>query len=1045
TTTTTTTTTIPSPYVKINQPTNNQTVQGYILDIQADLLRADTVVVTVDGDDVTAYLAVTPTQVYGTLAFDAGTHTLTVLAENVTGQTQASVIFKINMGEIEIIEPAPGSTYNIRDIGVVATYLNINPGTIHVLVDDGGGYDDWTGDLSIGGGFISGEFPYVDAGDYTLRIYGTHPNHVDPEVNPDGIVEAYSYFSIEIVPAHIDVSVDRNQIETGEVVNVTYAVIDENGNDVTGTTNVDWDVVPPTGAVVDEFAQTVLFTQPGQFKINISAIVGGEFVEGYAYVWVDAQAPGSVEIELSDYDVPAGQQISATATVYNEQGQETYGKVIWSAWPNYGVSITQGNPGYLTFTRAGEVAVRGTVEGSNVFDEKIVIVRAGDPWRIDLLIPDPVIPEGGYTHPAAVLRDQWGNIVTEVPAAFAVNPTFGVQLNTPAAGDITFNNQGIYDITATAAPPWNGLSDTDSVQVIDMTAPDIEIWTPDRGLWMNQGSTLFSGIVHGCDYINDVAYFSDSPATPRDLSGPPNACQFSHNHLLGTGLNVLQIEVVEGGSGNHAKASVSVMNGPKVPDGALVPNSMRLRINESGFLQLSQVVLPILQELVDQIPEMLYAMNPIFDEKVKLWGITLASARAEVRYASFGNPWFTLDVLPDLGIELDAWVDDIDLEFKVKGTILGIGYSISGDVGFDRVRMIADAFIYVDENDRFTVEIERIRMLLSGFNFDINNFPDSLEDLFEDTIEDIIEDLIEDVLSDAVPPLLEELLNQIPTSFTFDVGGISFAVEYAFDHITWDEDGGSFYMDMSMDTPDIVPGIPNHGGSLYTPGIVPPHNAMGKYMPGSANPYGIGVMLADDFLNQALNLLYRTGLISQDLDLGVDTSNALINLIFPGLDAAASGDIIVKLRPQFPPVLYVAPQGGSPTYIPVEIQMGELEVNMFVDTGADEVLFLQMAVGLILPADMGVKFPDNTIELFFGDPEMAIYVFAEPLINWDNNLFEDVAPLLADILIPLLSEFLGGIQLPTFEGYGITVLDQDIMGANNDFIGIFSDILFPTN
>ncbi|MCZ7585451.1 MAG: hypothetical protein M5R36_20100 [Deltaproteobacteria bacterium] len=794
--------------VNIVSPAQGADIDGYTVNILVTLgnfnVATDTIMVTIDETDVTEFLAITNTQIVGVLNIDAGEHDITVIAENATGVGQDTNTFNIDMGKITIHEPEPGSFYNYRDIPVNASFVNLNPATIHVQLQPGDGapWQDWTGDMAqIGGGAILGELPFMNEGDYTMWIWGTHPNHVNPDTNPDGRVEDLSFFTVELVPAHIVVSVDRTQIEAGETVNVSYQLIDEDGEDRTGEVPVLWNVVPATGVTVNEGAKQVTFAQPGLYEITLSANLDGDFIEGTAHVIVDAQAPGSVEVDLSSYEVDAGDFVLAWATVFNEEGEEIYGQIVWSAWPTVGVTVEQGNPATVTLRRAGDITIRATVKGTGVFGEAVVHVNAGDPWRMDLVLPQPVINEGGFTTPAVFLEDQWGNIIEEIEAIFTVFPTTGVVMNSPQDGDITFNIAGAYSVSATAEDPWGGVHDTESLLVIDVSPPAIEIWTPERGLWVNDEVAQMHGIVHGCDWLNDTVQFSHEPGVVRNLMAPPSECEFDASFPLLFGLNILEVLVTEDASGLTSSASVAMMKGPKIPDNTVVDKAMWLRLNERGFFQLSQIAIPILREFLDQLPYLIYAMNPVFDEKYKFWGITIASARAEVRHAEFGDPGFILDVADDLGIDLEAWVDDIWLEFRVRGKITFFSYSISGDIGFDRVGITADTNIFVDEFGRFRVTLRNIHAYFLGFHFEINNFPDELEDWFEDDIKDLIQDIVNDMLSEQVPPILEDFLSQIPTDFSFEVDGKEFIVDYNFDYVAWDRDGGTFFLDAGISTP----------------------------------------------------------------------------------------------------------------------------------------------------------------------------------------------------------------------------------------------------
>jgi len=338
--------------------------------------------------------------------------------------------------------------------------------------------------------------------------------------------------------------------------------------------------------------------------------------------------PWSVEIEVSSHTVQAGDQISSTYQVYDENDQPIWGSVFYTAWPSFGTTIEQGLPAWITFERAGEIAIRGTVAGTGVFDEEIVTVTAGLPVEMDLHIPEPVIEEGGVTHPIVFLRDEYGNIVEEIEAIFTVFPGIAGtdwDTDTPAAGDITIYTGGVYLISA-AAVGFLGVNDSDYIHVMDVTPPQIELYSPERGQWVDDQDVYISGIVHGCNPVTDRIQY-----TGEDGDRPvASDCTFEHNMILQTGINIVEIKVTEE-SGNVAKAAFARMKGNKLADNEQVDSALRFRINECGFGEFGLIIMPTLQEVLDQLPEMLYAMNPIFDEEIEFWGLEIASARADVQ------------------------------------------------------------------------------------------------------------------------------------------------------------------------------------------------------------------------------------------------------------------------------------------------------------------------------------------------------------------------------------------------------------------------------
>ncbi len=1034
--------------VIINAPANGAQIAGTDLPVQADTWFSDTdqTVITLIGVgnepaealEITDYFSIVEGGISGTLRnMEAGTYTLSITVhDGARNAAQDSATFEIvtEAGAIQINKPASGGFYEYLQLPVEAVYTDdVDSGSILVKING----VDITESMTIADGQINGNLTGLESGVHTLHIHGSTAG---ADLREGEFVDAYSIFTIEFTGAHIEIELDRDTIQTGELVNVDYRVIDDEGNDQTDGATADWDVEPNDGVAIDEEQHTIAFDRSGMFELTIFTLLDGEPVEGLANIWVTARQPGRVEIALNSYAISAGDQTWAQATVYDEGDNPIAGNVIYTAWPSLGVEITQGDPAFITSTRAGDVVIRGTVEGTSVYDEKVLTVAPGDPDHMELTISDPVIDENESVKPVYTIVDEYGNFIEELEANFSVGAGIeGVDwdLDTPEAGFITFYNSGYYLVTAAAEAPWSGVNDSAYVHVVDVTPPQIELWTPERGLWVDEAQVFISGIVNGCDSTTDRIWYTGDE-TGRALAAD---CTFQHDYPLVDGLNIVEITVTEE-SGGVSKAAFSRMKGPKHTDGEPVDDGLRLRMNENGFAQFTSILMPILNDYLEDIPEMVYQMNPLFDEEITYWGVDIASARADCTELTFGDPWFSLDSVRDVGITMDAGITNINAAFRVRGRILGISYSISGELGFDSVGLRAATDIFVDENDVFTVEMYDITMSANGFSFDISGFPDELEDWFSDEIETLIEDLIEDALVSTIPPMLEDLLNDIPQNFSFEIDGIPFDVKYEIDRINWDDTGGSFYMNTGMKTDVQSALVTDFGGSLSSPGTPPSHEDMGQYVPGTQNFYGFGMLFDDDFFNQALYSLYKAGLISQDFEDIAATGDTLIQFAFPGLHDAYPGQVNATLRAMLPPVIIVAPQdSGTDGAIPVEIQIGDLIVNMLVDGADGEKPFVKMAVSLKIPATLDVQFPDNILVLDFGDPEASIYTISEPLMHFENNaLFEDAAPLIVELLVPMLGDLVGNIAIPSFGGYSLSVVDEMIMGSSNDFVAIFADL-----
>ncbi len=1028
------------PSVVINTPTQGGILEDYLVTIDADLANVvwSSTVVEMDGVNISNMVSRTATKVTGTVAVDAGQHTLTITVfDSVTAaQASDSVTFNMNMGKIVINQPTPGAEVFSRDVPVNVQYVNINTNTVHLYLDG----VERTGDLNLGGGFITGELPNIEIGDHIILVEGTHPNHITPQ-NPTGKVSASSYFTVSVVGAHIDLSVTPNMVQTGGTVNVTYAVYDDDGVDRTAQADMTWNVSPFNAVVIDENAQTVKFNAPGVFEVQLSTVIDSTPLQASAFVWVDVQQPDRVEIFLSTSFATAGETVDAWGVAYNEDDEEIYAEILFEVWPSYGVTVNQGDPAEITAYRAGDLTVRGYVAGTNVFDEQILHVSPGPPVSITIQFPNPVIEEGDFVHPEVVLRDQYGNRVTAVGYTLAVSPPGTSQVNTPGPGDITFPDSGYYLVKATANAPYSGLFAQAAVLVADTTPPNIRLYTPARGTWTTSSNIFVSGIVEGCDPDNDLIKITPDIAYPFGFRPDAN-CEFARNLSLETGLNIFDIDVLEDASNLHTHLGLGVMKGAKHPDGQLVQDALLFRMNERGFDQLEDILLPIVNTYLDQVPAMIYGMNPIFNERETLWGLELWSAKGEVTYANLGDAYLDVESF-ESGPTIHMGVTGspgVRLDWRIRGAIAGIGYSVSGKVTINSVNVDAHANVYGDAAGRLVVVADQTDLTLNGLNIDINNFPDFIEGLFNGVIEWLMEVLINDALADMIPDLLSDLLSQIPQGFDFSIGDVDFAASYGIGEIVWDLDGGSFYMDLNFSVSDSSGTVPNHGGSLNTPGIAPGPSILNANVPGTSTPYGFGVVLSDDFLNRLLYGVYRAGLISIDASNIAATDDLVMLLIFAGLNdyGDCPCDISVNLRPLLPPVALFDPT--DPSGLGVEIQIGEMMVDWVINNGGNQTLFLQMAANIILPAELSVT-NGNMLEVSFGTPEMLLTVISEPLgFGWDTGTLTELVNQLAPLLIPVLGDLIGGIEIPSFDNVSLDILSEQVVGLNYDYGGIFADL-----
>jgi len=241
------------------------------------------------------------------------------------------------------------------------------------------------------------------------------------------------------------------------------------------------------------------------------------------------------------------------------------------------------------------------------------------------------------------------------------------------------------------------------------------------------------------------------------------------------------------------------------------------------------------------------------------------------------------------------------------------------------------------------------------------------------------------------------------------------------------------------------PSVRPFNGSIKTPGNRPDMGA--NTIPFIGQDYGIGVAMSDDVMNRLLYELYRTGMLHLDADDALNACDPVFYLLLPQICdeyGTGMGDNVpldVKIRPQLPPVFRFS-QTKSGT-LETEIQLGDMFIYLYADGAGGPEPVLTIAVSSKIPVDITHDWGTNSLNLEFGDVLAVADTINNPL-DMPENLFEGFAPLVVELLLPILNEFLGGVVLPSFEiggdEYLIQVAHILYIGSNLDFMGIYGAI-----
>lgn len=210
-------------------------------------------------------------------------------------------------------------------------------------------------------------------------------------------------------------------------------------------------------------------------------------------------------------------------------------------------------------------------------------------------------------------------------------------------------------------------------------------------------------------------------------------------------------------------------------------------------------------------------------------------------------------------------------------------------------------------------------------------------------------------------------------------------------------------------------------GSLYYGYSVPAYGA---------TP-GMEVSISADFLDQALLAFWGGGLLDQDLgtaELGIDPSD----LAFLG------GNIVdphIITEALLPPVVLPGTNGHM-----LDLQAGDLRVSIYGDDPSDPAnLLFTLYIGFEAGLELTVNASGN-LEATISDVDTWFDVVYPVMPNSLATDMEDLLDLLVPGLTPLLTDALGEIEIPEFDGFGLTGITIATGGAENGYVNAGGDL-----
>jgi hypothetical protein len=503
-----------------------------------------------------------------------------------------------------------------------------------------------------------------------------------------------------------------------------------------------------------------------------------------------------------------------------------------------------------------------------------------------------------------------------------------------------------------------------------------------------------------------------------------------------------------------------VIVGPSINygDGTLLPQSVGLRINDTGFDKLE----PVLESLVDLDigallpPNTNLGLSQCF---LEIFGLCTFSLDAVyIDNASLGG--FGINVnsqtnfvngiitLSNIEVNLDVYttLGKCDLRVRATTTTISGNYLLEPDP-FDA------QVIDVNQNGNVSVNF-------SNFNHDFTggfcNFPiiEPLINLILGDVESQVRDALVDFLKDpdgagtqdaVIAQAIEDALAAV--ELTGPIGdGFGINLDTPLFAIPEDVNGITLASGAIASTLNPAPGAPVFPKTLLIPSTYPTSQLASALTPGGLS-YDMGLAIAESAFNQILAAQAESGTLQGAItELELTPGNplpitpSLLALFLPEFSQLPPAlPLTLNIRPTLAPVLTgtTGPLGELAelviSHLLLDVTSGPvgmetLHARLAVDVAAAFDLTIEPGTGNLLPA---ITTPDAD--------DILITLLDNPL-GLDEPTLQTVIPALMAPLFPQLAGAFGAFPLPEFLGLAPTAIEVSRIGTTH-FLGVYLSVV----
>lgn len=547
---------------------------------------------------------------------------------------------------------------------------------------------------------------------------------------------------------------------------------------------------------------------------------------------------------------------------------------------------------------------------------------------------------------------------------------------------------------------------------------------------------------------------------------------FSHTVTLNgpAVFNSVTATLTNTANGDDVRDRVVVIKGASVADGALSPQSVAMRINDSGLDTVEPLVTTLAGDQLDigaMIPVGTVMADECFLNVIGCWG----SAKVKIANPapSFGGFSLALDAKPS-AVNANISVNNLRLDIDIDGS--GLVPDCGLRVTASKMGLNGDYTLEPKaSNPRFVDVSLADGTFNAGFTGFAYNFTYGLctWPIIGDIINAIVGPMITDLATDGINGFLGDpdgagpQDNPVAGAIETSLAGISISgsvgsgVGMMFDaplfQVAEDNNGMTFGAGASFTTSTGTgpgqcippPGTPNFLASYAPPEAFP---SFGPNSSAGNKPYGIGLGISTAAFNQLLRGqtecgLMRTSLTEIDLDGpgGVDPvqiTSSLLSLLVPEFGKLPEN---TPLRIDIVPTIAPIVTGGSgPAGELSELKIAQMAIDIL--DPATNTIWLSGAFDVRLGLNMAFLPDGSGLAVTVAVPEaedMIMTVLYNPL-GTDEAQLEQTLPAVFRPLVPSLAGALSGFPVPQFFGLSLQGVE---VSKNGNFLALFAN-LAPT-